>query len=134
MDIDTLRSVADASAAQPGEDRRDVEERREARWAAVEARREHTYAMNLEEKRQRIQRWGSWETLSHWEWELLSRLHDDSLRTRANDLTIQAGNGTIRRIDGTPAMLGSNTHSNTRRVLDRFEPLRAEQLDLSQYM
>ena len=89
--------------------------------------------MNLEEKRQRINA-GSWETMSHWEWQLLSRLHDDSLRTRANDLTIQAGNGTIRRIDGTPAMLGSNTHSNPRRVLDRFEPLRAEQLDLTQYI
>ena len=133
MDIDTLRSVADASAAQPGEDRRDVEERREARRAAVEARREHTYAMNLEEKRQRINA-GSWETMSHWEWQLLSRLHDDSLRTRANDLTIRAGNGTIRRIDGTPAMLGSNTHSNTRRVLDRFEPLLPEEVDLAQYL
>ena len=134
MDIDTLRSVASASAAQPGEDTRDVEARRSARRLAVEARREHTYAMNLEEKRQRIEHRGSKETLSDWQWALLEGLHDDSLRTRANDLTIQAGNGTIRRIDGTPAMLGSNTHSNTRRVLDRFEPLRAEQLDVTQYI
>ena len=134
MDIDTLRSVASASAAQPGEDRRDVEERREARRAAVEARREHTYAMNLEEKRQRIEHRGSKETLSDWQWELLEGLRDDSLRTRANDLTIRAGNGTIRRKDGTLAMLGSNTHSHTRRVLDRFEPLLPEQVDLSQYM
>ena len=133
MDIDTLRSVADASAAQPDEDRRDVEERREARWAAVEARRWHAYAMNLEAKRQRIEK-GSKETLSDWQWELLEGLRDDSLRTRANDLTIRAGNGTIRRKDGTPAMLGSNTHSHTRRVLDRFEPLLPEQVDLSQYM
>ena len=134
MDIDTLRSVASASAAQPGEDTRDVEARRSARRLAVEARREHTYAMNLEEKRQRIEHRGSKETLSDWQWALLDGLHDDNLRTRANDLTIRAGNGTIRRIDGTPAMLGSNTHSNTRRVLDRFEPLRAEQLDLTQYI
>ena len=90
--------------------------------------------MNLEEKRKRIQGWGSWETLSQWEWDLLSRLHDDSLRTRANDLTIRAGHGTIRRKDGTLAMLGSNTHSHTRRVLDRFEPLLPEQVDLEQYM
>ena len=47
MDIDTLRSVAEASKIKPEEDRRDVEERREARRAAVEARREHTYAMNM---------------------------------------------------------------------------------------
>ena len=134
MDIDTLRSVAEASKIKPEEDRRDVEERREARWAAVEARRVHAYAMNLEEKRQRIEHRGSKETLSDWQWALLEGLHDDSLRKTANDLTIRAGNGTIRRKDGTLAMLGSNTHSHTRRVLDRFEPLLPEQVDLSQYM
>ena len=31
-------------------------------------------------------------------------------------------------------MLGHNTRSNTRRVLDSFEPLRLDQLDLTQYI
>ena len=87
----------------------------------------------MDRKRKRMNA-GSGETMSRGEWQLLSSLDDDSLRRWTNDLTIQAGNGTIRRSDGTPAMLGSNTHSNTRRVLDSFEPLRAEQLDLTQYI
>ena len=139
MDIDTLRSVAEASKIKPDEDSRDVEERREARWAAVEARRVHAYAMNLEAKRQRIEeekrhRKGSKETLSDWQWALLEGLHDDSLRTTANRLTFRSGHGTIRDRDGMRAMLGQNTHSNTRRVLDSFQPLRMEELDLAQYV
>ena len=133
MDIDALRSVAPAGAPQPGEETVDVAARRTARSAAVHARAQYRRAQRLDIKRNRIAA-GSGETMSRGEWQLLSSLDDDSLRRWTNDLTIQAGNGTIRRIDGTPTMLGSNTHSNTRRVLDRFEPLRAEQLDLTQYI
>ena len=80
-------------------------------------------------KRARIQG-GSRETLSrsdHW-W--LERLDNDTLRRTANDLTIKSGHGSVRCRNGDVVMLGSNTLSHTRRVLDDFVPVRLENLDL----
>ena len=50
--------------------------------------------------------------------ELLAGLEDDSLRTNANELTMQVGHGTIWAKNGTRSMLGQNTRSHTRRVLE----------------
>ena len=135
LDIDTVRSVATTPACspQPGEDPVDVAARRTVRREAVQARTRYTHAQSLALKRIRIEA-GSNEWLSHADHELLRRFDDDSLRTRANRLTFQSGHGTIRDRDGMRAMLGQNTYSNTRRVLDSFQPLRMEQLDLTQYI
>ena len=122
-----------AGAPQPGEETVDVAARRTARWAAVHARAQYRCAQRLDIKRNLIAA-GSDEKLSRADRELLCKLDDDSLRKSAKWLTLQSGHGTIRNRDGTPAMLGQNTLSNTRRVLDNFEPLRLDQLDLTKYI
>ena len=47
---------------------------------------------------------------------------------------MQVGHGTIWANDGTQSMLGQNTRSHTRRVLDDFEPCDPEDLDLALYI
>ena len=108
------------------------EARRERRKAAVEARGQLRYARGLNKKRKRIAE-GSEEVLSWDELQTLQGLDDGSLRRWSNELTLQSGNGTIYNSDGTTVMLGANTRSITRCVLDSFEPMRPEQLDLTQY-
>ena len=132
LDIDTLRSAQSGGAAQPVEDTGAAEARREQRKAAVEARGQLRYARGLNKKRKRIAE-GSEEVLSWDELQTLQGLDDGSLRRWSNELTLQSGNGTIYNSDGTTVMLGANTRSITRRVLDGFEPMRPEQLDLTQY-
>ena len=72
--------------------------------------------------------------LSRQERELLAGLADDSLRTNANKLTMQVGHGTLWADNGTQSMLGQNTRSYTRRVLDAFEATDLEDLDLTLYI
>ena len=133
LDIDTLVATTPASSPQPGQDPVDVAARRTVRREAVQARTRYTHAQSLALKRIRIEA-GSNEWLSHADHELLRSFDDDSLRTTANRLTLLSGHGTIRDRDGMQAMLGQNTHSITRRVLDSFQPLRMEELDLAQYV
>ena len=88
---------------------------------AVKARADFRYAQCLARRRVRINR-GSKETLSPADQWWLDRLDNDSLRRKANDLTIQSGHGTLHYKNGNTVLLGSNTDSNTRRVLDDFIP------------
>ena len=68
------------------------------------------------------------------DWETIQWYDDDSLRQWSNRLTARSGNGTIYNYDGTTFMLGANmTRSITHRVLDRFQPMRPEEMDLTQY-
>ena len=102
-----------------------------ARLNAVKARSSYCRARRLEEGiRAGVK---SVASLFPHERELLAGLKDDSLRTNANKLTMQVGHGTIWAKDGTQSMLGQNTRSHTRRVLDDFEPLDPEELDLALY-
>ena len=103
-----------------------------ARFNAAKARSTYCRARRLDEGiRAGVK---SAAFLSPHERELLAGLEDDSLRTNANKLTMQVGHGTIWAKDGTQSMLGQNTRSHTRRVLDDFEPCDSEDLDLALYI
>ena len=87
-----------------------------ARFNAVKARSTYCRARRLDEGiRAGVK---SAAFLSPHERELLAGLEDDSLRTNANELTMQVGHGTIWAKNGTRSMLGQNTRSHTRRVLE----------------
>ena len=139
LDIDTLRTVRQqsiaAGAGQPEPDEAEEAalraERQTARLTAAKARSCFCRARRLAESIQAGVK--SAASLSPHELELLARLEDDSLRKEANKLTMQVGHGTIWAKDGTQSMLGQNTRSHTRRVLDHFEPFDPEELDLALY-
>ena len=87
-----------------------------ARFNAAKARSTYCRARRLDEGiRAGVK---SAAFLSPHERELLAGLEDDSLRTNANELTMQVGHGTIWAKNGTRSMLGQNTRSHTRRVLE----------------
>ena len=103
-----------------------------ARFNAAKARSTYCRARRLDEGiRAGVK---SAASLFPHERELLAGLKDDSLRTNANQLTMQVGHGTIWAKDGTQSMLGQNTRSYTRRVLDGFEATDLEALDRTLYI
>ena len=59
-------------------------------------------------------------------------LDNDILRRKANRLTIDSGHGTVHYQSGDTVLLGSNTYSNTRRVLDDFVPVSINDLDMQE--
>ena len=102
-----------------------------ARVKAVRARSDFRYAQTLARRRIRIKQ-GSKEWLSYADQWWLDRLDNDSLRRKANSLTIESGHGTVHYKLGDTVLLGSNTYSNTRRVLDNFVPVSINDLDMQE--
>ena len=156
LDMDTLLKVWELSVKEPEPDEAEEEDEaakaarkaeeaarkaeeaarraahQTARLNAGKARSSYCRARRLEEGIQAGVK--SAASLFPHERELLAGLKDDSLRTNANKLTMQVGHGTIWAKDGTQSMLGQNTRSYTRRVLDGFEATDLEDLDRTLYI
>jgi len=119
----------DASQPAPDSDN-DAERKRRYKMEALQARADYRYAQSVARKKNRISSGESIGTLTHSEQQALDFLESGWLRTRANDTTVKHGHGTVRYPDGRTDMIGANTGGITRRVLDKFVPLRAEDLEL----
>ena len=91
----------------------------------------------LDKRRRRINRANegfepSEEFLTARHLAVLSTYDDGSLRIHANALTVRSGHGIFILDDGTGQHLAGKQLSITRRVLDNFEPVRADDLDMDE--
>ena len=92
-----------------------VENKKKATRAAVEARAKLRLARKYDGIRKRKALWPYQD-------ELVASLHDGSLEAEVNRLTLLSGNGRLRRKDGTFVDIGGSTGGFTRAVLYDWTP------------
>jgi hypothetical protein len=121
----------DCEAADSGVSEHAPDAKKDIRRAAAMARADWRRGQALVQRRARMNG-GSNETMYRSDYKILARMDDDTLRRKANKLTIEAGQGYIRYKTGQSMYLWGDQVGRTRRVLDNFACISPDELDMTE--
>jgi hypothetical protein len=79
---------------------------------------------------QRFERMSHTTKLEWWQKDMVNHLHDGSLISEANRLTMESGHGRLRCRGGTFVDIGGSTGGHTRTVLFDWTPPDLTELDI----
>ena len=79
---------------------------------------------------QRFERMSHTTKLELWQQDMVTHLHDGSLISKANRLTMESGHGRLRCRGGTFVDIGGSTGGHTRTVLFDWTPPKLTELDI----